>query len=370
MIRPTSRLLLLFEIWLLLVVGANGRQAPKNVVKAGGTVEKRRSKLPTGKKPARANIAMVPKEPTTNTHKQTSHLKRNLVLEFLLGLTYVCNSMAVNFPISSMPVIAAEFYSDPSQVAAFVASAASIATLGSGCGKFINGLIVQRLGGRISATMYLAGLALLSMSLSTTHSSNKVGWIQAGMEVCGSVHWTASSLILSKHYEGDPSLFAQGIMSLSLASTIGQFLSKTMGTFLLHLTGDWRRVIQWGSFFSLVGLVAIGIFVTEQPKSHCEAKQSRSIKKPTKAVPSQSLVQTLRHVLGSKLFWQVGVAHVAATLARGTDKVLGAFYHEMSSLPRTLDLFVLNDASDLNLANQPAPNFLLCCTFKAKFVAG
>jgi hypothetical protein len=51
---------------------------------------------------------------------------------------------------------------------------------------------------------------------------------------------------------------------------------------------------------------------------------------------SSSSTAILKSILGNKLFWMVGIAHSLGHLAKGSDRLLGPFLQEATSLPSKL----------------------------------
>jgi hypothetical protein len=266
-------------------------------------------------------------------------------LDWLLFVTYFSNVIAVTLPVVLLPVIAAELVPTAALSAggsaAFIASVASISTLGGGMGKLVNGFVCMGLGGRLSASSYLIGLATFSSLLSFTTNPEMLGWILCGMEFCASIQWTACSVILANHYAAKDKLkFAAGITTLSLSSTAGVLLAKTGGTALLQtMGGNWRLVARMGSVLASMGAVVVRTMVSEYPTDDEDGGDddgsSGTQKGPTESSLSfQTIAESFKRVLGSKLFWLVGLAHATTFLARTSDRILGAFYYEMSQLPR------------------------------------
>lgn len=49
---------------------------------------------------------------------------------------------------------------------------------------------------------------------------------------------------------------------------------------------------------------------------------------------SYGVSYAIRRVLGSKMFWLIGLAHVAGYLTRTSDRVIGSFLQDITSLSR------------------------------------
>ena len=253
--------------------------------------------------------------------------------------TYFCNSVAVTLPVILMPMVAAEHIAGlPSHAntlssAGVVAAIASISTLGGGFGKLFNGFVCQAIGGQTSSSLYLVALSLSSFLLSVSPAS-QAGWILALSEFCASIQWTACSLVLANHYDQSPAKFAKGITLLSLASTSGMMVSKLGGTALVNLLPSWRNVAQAGSLMALLGAGIAKFVVSEHPTDRVASKQEKSKSPQKKGKQHQSIGESIKAVLGNPLFWQVGIAHATAMLAGTSDRILGAFFHQTTDLPR------------------------------------
>jgi len=240
-------------------------------------------------------------------------------LKAAICATYFCNAFVLTLPVILLPMVAAE-QAGGASVSSYVAAVASISTLGGAFGKFFNGFVCQNFGGRASSSFYMMGMSVCALLLSAMHTN--VGLVLAAMEFFASVQWTACSVLLSNHYENDNAGFAAGITFLSLSSTVGTLTAKMGGTALLQRLG-WRTVAKLGGCVAMVGAVVMGMVVTELPEG-----------KPAPKKPFQlgSIMQSLEAVLGNRLFWVVGVAHAMAFLARTSDRVLGTFFQEVTSL--------------------------------------
>jgi MFS family permease len=272
-------------------------------------------------------------------------------LEMALFFTYACNTFALSLPVILMPMVAAEhsISMGPKLTAGmFIAAAASISTLGGGVGKVINGFVCQRIGGRQSASIYLMGMGVFSLLLSVNTSAACVGWILAGLEFCASMQWTAHSILLLNHYEHRPIRFAAGMTTLSMASTFGIILAKIGGPALLHIIPSWRALCRMAAGVAVVGGLLAQSLITEWPaeasrQSNSNAplpfskrKSSMKSSRSSTAKSNGNLRQTFRHVLGSRLFWQAGVAHAFTSMARTSEKVLGSFFQDTTALSGSL----------------------------------
>lgn len=183
----------------------------------------------------------------------------------------------------------------------------------------------------MSASLYLTAMAGFHLWLSFNKTGPIFGWILAGLDFCASIQWTACSLILANHYDTSPAEFAAGVTVLSLASTFGVLFSKIGGIVLLQYVSSWSIVARVGAVVAVVGAILVRSLVTEMPLQAGGITPS-SIKR----FNIRGVVRSLGNVLGSRIFWLVGLAHATTFLARTSDRVLGSFFLESTSLPRHL----------------------------------
>jgi sugar phosphate permease len=276
----------------------------------------------------------------TKTTTTTSAPEKKIALskmDVCLFATYFFNIIAVTLSVVTIPALAAEYFSTPHATAAFVAGVASMAPIGGGFGKIINGFVCQRLGGRRSSWLYLVALAVLSVGMSVTTSAAPIGLILMGYEFLSSIQWTSLCYIMTQQYEQQPELMGRGIAIISLASTTGALAAKTFGAALLSAT-NWRIVTQCGAGSALLGALAMKIGVTDPqvPKDALESTNKKiggETPNAKKEEKGGGLV-ALKAILSNPLFWQIGVAHSLGYLGRGNDRLLGSFLEEISNLPR------------------------------------
>jgi sugar phosphate permease len=249
-------------------------------------------------------------------------------LDIAVFFTYLCSSLVMNLPILLLPMAAAE-HATGRGVSTLVVRITSIAIMGGGLGKFVNGFVCQEMGAKRSSVIYLVGSAVCSVlfSLALPHT---LGWVYAGIEFFISMQWTALSVVFAQHYEGNAAGFAAAITVLSLASTCGQLLAKFVGMTLLQYF-HWRTVARLGAVVALVGSCIVGTFVTEPPASVPSPQKSFQWKSMAKSMQTSA-----RTVLSNPLFWAVGCAHAMAMVARSSDRILGEFFSHATDLPSEL----------------------------------
>ena len=255
--------------------------------------------------------------------KRTPLIRR---LDLAVFCTYMSTAIAVNLPVVLLPMAAAEQVTAQG-VSSLVAAITSVAIIGGGVGKVVNGFVCQEAGGKKSSSYYLLGCAFCSLLFSM--ASSQIGLAYAGMEFFASMQWTALSVILANHYAKDPASFAAGITIMSLSSTAGQLVAKALGMTLLQYF-DWRTIARFGSLVAVMGALVVRTFIAERP-AHVA---------PPKVEPFEwrrigsSLKTSGRNVLTNPLFWTIGFAHAMAMLARSSDRVLGTLFQDVTSLPR------------------------------------
>ena len=85
----------------------------------------------------------------------------------------------VAIPIILIPMIAADPFgpgvANTINSAEFLGAIVSLSTLGAGIGKLINGFVCRAIGGRASGSLYLLGLSIFSVILSSTYSIHGYG---------------------------------------------------------------------------------------------------------------------------------------------------------------------------------------------------
>lgn len=221
-------------------------------------------------------------------------------------LAYICSTTVLNLPVVLIPVAAAE---STNEVASFVASIASVAVFGSALGKLLNGFVCEAFGNQRSSFWYLIGLSLCTKWF----ASGQLTYAYAGMEFFGSIQWTALSVLMMKRYANDPAGYTKGMAAMSLASTGGNFMTKTVAIVLLQYF-HWRTIANMASYLALIGALIVLFMLPEIPPS-------------LKDFRLKKMIGDTSEIMSNRLFWVVGVAHSASMLGRGSDRIMGAFFH-------------------------------------------
>jgi hypothetical protein len=101
----------------------------------------------------------------------------------------------------------------------------------------------------------------------------------------------------------------------------------------------WKMVAAVGTVLALTASTLMFFCVSEKPEGEQSIRSWLAASKEETASSTttvQDLLEAVKNVLGSPLFWQVGFAHAAAFLARTSDRVLGSFYQDITELPKEL----------------------------------
>jgi MFS family permease len=274
--------------------------------------------------------------------KESSDAKVDLLVSF----AYFCTAFAITLPIILVPAIAYQEYQLSARaLTTFCSTVASVAMIGAGSGKIINGIVCQKIGGVATASIYAAGMSICSLALSFSRSLDSVRWIVAGMEFFSSAMWVAFSVIFSNHYKKEPMKIARGVSYLSLASASGQLIAKIFGSALLQFTG-WRNIAKLGALVSFLGsmIVRFGLAETDKLAEANNLAETNDLAETNNLAETNDLsldtekkdegmVSKIRSVLSSKVFWMVGFAHLAGHIAKSSDRILGAFLIEITALP-------------------------------------
>lgn len=260
-------------------------------------------------------------------------------MDVALFVTYFCNMTVLTLTVVTVPAAAADHFAHPSDAAAFVAGVAGMAPLGGGMGKLVNGFVCQRLGGRQASFLYLLGMSALGLAMSFNKSIGSVGWFLLFLDFLSSIQWTCICNVLDQHYRYKPDLMARGVALLGLSSTAGALAAKTVGAGLLRAT-DWRTVCRFGSVVALVGAMAMygGVKAPLRPGRQQQQHRSEATASPSShdhpdTSKSWSPLAILGSILGAPVFWPLGMAISVGFLARGSDRLVGAFLLQSTSLP-------------------------------------
>ena len=280
---------------------------------------------------------------------------RKPVDRFLLAIfaSYVCSMVALVIPaVLLVPVIA----SDPTSLAAmssapdiaaskFLAKMVALGTFGGAVGKCVNGFVCQALGGRLTSRLYFLGLATAALLLSKSRQSFQYGGAIFMIEFFSSVSWTACTLMLANAYQNSPERFTKGMTVLTLASTLGALFTKGAGILMLQHF-HWRNVCKITAAVALCGAGIMSVVqhdltmepvvqhdLTTDSGLRASIRQRAGLKPAAKPKQVVGIVNSLREVLSSPMFWTVGIAHGMGFLARRSDAFLGSFLAAACDVP-------------------------------------
>lgn len=260
----------------------------------------------------------------TETAADASSSRR---LRISVGVCTFCNAVTRTVPVVLIPLIAAE-QTNAAGAAVFVASVASISTYGGAAGKFVNGFVCQHLGGKRSGSIYMLCSAMTAILLSRAKSH--IGIYLFSFEFFASMQWTANSSVLSNHFDDNPKAFSAGITAMSLGSVIGTLTAKAMGMLILQ-TLHWRQVSLLAAIVAVTGSMVMQWVVHEHPPTSTTVSSS-----PRLPFTLKRVIKSAKAVLGSFLFWTLGVVHATSCVASTSDRVLGGFFRDETMLPREL----------------------------------
>mgnify|MGYP005846948067 CR=1 FL=1 len=270
---------------------------------------------------------IIPVEENTN---EKPFLQR---IEGIVFCAYLCNVLALSLPVLLVPIAAEEMAMSSASsatsymVASQVAKISSVATLGGALGKSVNGFICKEFGSYKCSKFYLAGLGIASLIFSLSTQASTMGMSYAACEFFASIQWASLAVMLQNYYASQPVKLGAALTALGLSSTGGQILAKTMGMTLSY-SFHWRLVARFGAAMAIMG----SLIISRAPGRHVAAQQQNN--KP----PFQwsSVTESLKAILGSKLFWMLGLAHAMAFVTRGTDRILGTFFNQVAGLPQSI----------------------------------
>jgi hypothetical protein len=299
---------------------------------------------------------------------------------------HFCAAVTMTLPVMIVPMMDAELVASSAMAlrgASLAATMASMAPMGNGIGKLVNGLVCQQWGGPKSSRRYFLGSIVATAALASVTLTNggifgtsNLGYFVGGIEFFASIQWTICSLFLSQYYRQSPALFARGITILSLSSTGGQIVAKVLAAGLLQLV-HWRVVARLCVAVAMMGLgfsLWTSRHMTQALQSTTTTLQAPSLTTTTTTTThkhlyladqqqqDQTLLLETQHpnvvqplaasdmslpkktsakdgalqVLCNPIFWCIGLAHVSGYLTRTSDRVMGIFLQEITSLPRKL----------------------------------
>ena len=290
-------------------------------------------------------------EKSTTTWTRALSLSK-LSMDQKVALVYFCAIICNTLPCLLVPNIAHQLHHSGGGMS-LVAGVSSLALMGGGTGKLLNGMVCHQLGGIRCLSLYLGGVASCMYALSAvssfsvTNSSihQVMGPILALQEFFASALWTASCCILSQHVP-TPQALAQALSYLSLASASGQLTAKLVGACLLQVW-SWQSVAKFGSGMAILALVCVRTLIVSHPSQPplqvhvpASAPSCHTTTRGGSSSENTSMLASMKEVVSRPAFWIFGLAHTAAYLARTSDRILAPFFHHVTQLPRKYNMLL------------------------------
>ena len=232
---------------------------------------------------------------------------------------YVCSSASVAVPVVLINTIASELAPEGTSPGSFSASVAAYAVLGTSLGKAFNGFICDSLGARRTMCLAFLGNTIGLFLYSRGSVAASLGLAGMLIEYNNSVHWPCNVIVLSSHYAADTRRLEAGIFVLALSSRFGAVLSMPLWNWLKSVYG-WEQVALYSALVPAAGFLVVALLLEDAP--------GRKNVPQGKALSVRSVLESLRAVLGNRLFWLVGWAQVGNGLIRTSERVVGSYYSE------------------------------------------
>ncbi|KAL7576408.1 hypothetical protein ACA910_018213 [Epithemia clementina (nom. ined.)] len=289
----------------------------------------------------------------------------------------LCTSLVLSSAATSVPValVTAMTEFQPSSGSGnnnnFVTRATAAAVWGTSVGKFLNGFVTDLFGARRTAVIYCALLALALLRLALTSTTESAVWACFWTEFCASVQWPTVIVTLATHYRGHGSMYEGGIYLAALAARFGSLIGIMGSSWLLRNDLHWRAVAAIGAWMAMQASAFSYLYGWDAPserdqpqnpvdpilwrqyllskqkqqQQHSHAQKQRHSQQNARTVsslPSSAfsvnaaihwivfLLSTvvwpsMKHVLGSSVFWLVAVAHSGASMAKSSVLVVGTY---------------------------------------------
>lgn len=275
-------------------------------------------------------------------------------LNIALFASYTLTSAATALPILLIPSISQEFvdanYNNDAW--AFTSRAASSALLGSACGKFLNGPVVDVYGARRTSSLYAMVMAAALIGLAVSRTAAGLSTASFFVEFFQSVQWPSVIVVLATHYR--PPLHKQyesGIYLTSIGARLGALMGIPLFSVLLRQF-HWRIVCLIGAWVAMIGSSIMYLFVTDSqegvdepqnPLHHHLLQQLATVKmcqnpkqcllvgsKVVHSLILNNIVPSFRHVLLSGTFWIVALAHTGSAMVRTSERIMESYYLDTS----------------------------------------
>lgn len=305
-------------------------------------------KLPPGQRSSNSEEDQFEDEPTSTT--LDSDNSPSIWNPLNLSL---CGSLALSASATAVPISLVTAMADtwPHLDADFVTKAVSSAVWGTAVGKFVNGLLTDMIGARLVALFYQILLACALISLSFSMTPNQAIWACFWTEFCSTVQFPSVIVTLSAHYEGHGSLYDKGIFLASLSSHIGSLIGIVGSSLLLQHGLHWRFIAVIGAWQALQASAVNYLYNWDAPNErnkarnpvdldhwrryHQSLKQDREKHSSELRFPKSVrwiifiiftvVGPSMKHVLGSGIFWAVAFAHAGGSMAKSSVRIVGAY---------------------------------------------
>jgi MFS family permease len=237
----------------------------------------------------------------------------------------------------------------------FASRLAVVGMFAQSLGKFINGPLVDISGARRLLVIYGTCTFLALIGLKHSYTAGGAIACCALVEFFSSVFWPCAIVVLGAHYGisdvsrggSGPSdgRFERGVNVTSIASRCGSLLAMPLSSLLLKWSSfTWRDIAGLASMSALSGVAVLFFFLTDSPgKLHDPQNPIRMIPQSWhfNVTVSEKIIiyvtcafntvmPSLRTVLGSRVFWMLAAAHSGATMVKSSERILGTYYVDTS----------------------------------------
>ena len=181
------------------------------------------------------------------------------VVVAMLGIGYIGVYLCRKNLSVAVPLLQQDFGASKAEVGVI----ASVGTFAYAAGKLLNGLLVDRVGGRIGFLAALAIVALFGALSAFSPSIAVLSTVYAFNRFAGSAGWGAMVKIVPTWFGVTRSATVIGVMSLSYV--LGGVAAVLLARQIVKLGGGWREVMGYPSLVVLLLLVICAIFVRTGP---------------------------------------------------------------------------------------------------------
>ncbi|GMI45278.1 hypothetical protein TrCOL_g13310 [Triparma columacea] len=261
----------------------------------------------------------------SNESSKTSQERGKYInsLNVCVFVAYFMSSASVAVPVALITTVSNDLMAEGDSAASFSARVAAWAVAGTSLGKAINGFVGDSCGARRTMAFSFIFQALALFLFSIGNDATSIGVANFLLEYFNSVHWPCQTIVLSVHYRGDKEKLEAGVMVLGLSSRAGALLGIPLFS-LLNGSLGWRSVALWGMVIPLFGFVVVMVFISDAPSKRFDPQG--------KGLSFRGILDSLREVLSSKLFWLIAFAQSGNSLVRTSERILGGFFSETAGV--------------------------------------